>query len=101
MLRSLPIRLLLTILLLNVIIVLAAYESPKRRHRPSDLRSADTNYRYSWFTRDVSDQDDDHQEQEQEQQQYYRTKMLLAALKHRHSNGNGIRKIVPDSNKND
>jgi hypothetical protein len=64
--------------------VLAVYEPMQIRRQPYALnnqRSADNNYKYAWFTRDIHDDDDD-SAVDAEQDQYPSRTVSKRMLKH-------------------
>jgi hypothetical protein len=77
------IRLLFGLLLLNIICAL--YDQSRIRQPPpvvNNQRSADSGYRYAWFTRDIPDDDDE------VNQQSARSKMLKNMFHRKYPNSN-------------
>lgn len=71
------IHLLFILLLLNI--VFAIYPNPSRHrqtHTLSNQRSANSNYRYAWFTRDIHDDMNNDEEQELSPQRNIRLELL-------------------------
>ncbi len=90
------IRLLSILLLCHVIF--AVSETPYERRYPHGLnnqRSADSGYKYAWFTRDVhddinSDEENNHQEEQLSPQRTFRMKMLKSVFNKNYPNNNEI-----------
>ena len=76
------IQLLSILLLLNI--VLGVYETPYGKRPPYELnnqRSADSGYKYAWFTRDIhddvnTDEDSNNQERPLSPQQIFRMNII-------------------------
>jgi hypothetical protein len=81
------IQLLSILLLLNVIFAL--YEPPNIRRYPSvsnNQRSADSGYRYAWFTRDIHDEENNLQDEQLFPQRLFRMNMLKSAFNRKYPN---------------
>ncbi len=81
------IRLLFVLLMLHVIV--AFYDTPNIRPYPSvsnNQRSADSGYKYAWFTRDIHDDEGNNvQEDRLSPQELIRLKMLKNILNRKYS----------------
>ena len=60
----------------------SAGDAQQSLHDTSNQRSADSNFKYAWFTREIHDDaDDDTTDRVQQQQQYLRLRLLEKLLR--------------------
>ena len=75
-------HLLVVLFLFNMIdAAYPASDAQQSLHDTSNQRSADSNFKYAWFTREIHDDADDDTDRVQQQQQYLRMRLLEKLLR--------------------